>query len=989
MFKITKLLLVPFVLLLNFYNAKAQTNFICADAKEIISGFTCNKTQGTLYQSPSTNTNICGNTARRNAWYKFVAKSPNPTILLQDVVSITGARIQLLSGPCGGTSISCANSTINATNLVIGNTYYIRVYTTSTTTPSINSAFSICVTDPYIESSRMKEVFKMEILSGINQLNDPWEITYGPDGYLWVNEARGYKVHRMDPNTGTKTTVLDLAQGASGYLTATQHNDFNVQFSSSHSPWPQGGFAGLAVHPKFLDPVTPKNYVYVSYVRTYTGGSNGPGHFFVSRIVRFTYNTGTNKLQSPVSLVDTLPGSNDHNSQRMIIAPHNGVDYLFYACGDMGAGQFDNRTREIKSQINASYEGKILRFNLESDGDADTFDRWIPNDNPFNGAKQSAVWSTGMRNNQGFAYAVIDGVGKLYGSSHGPFSDDEVNIIEPAKNYGHPIVIGFAGDNNYNSVKAGSTTGSLPLITSETSNASAIGSSYKDPIYSGYAPSNSYITATYANNGSNAVWPSEGWSGMDIYTHSAIPGWKNSLLVGSLKWGRVLRMKLNEDGTQTVNMGGYDSLSYFGSRNRYRDVAIDPDGKTIYVIMDKSPTTSGPSANNPSITGCAGCVQKYTFLGYTNTGTERSNIPSDIKIAAGTDNNCEVAGVVNINDDNNNLWVPLTDNEGNIIAEIKANGNNLGNVTTSFFVKSGTLREDSKRRLLVNRNISITPAVQPSTPVSIRLYLTAAELSSIIGATNSTGASAGVSSINNIRIMKNNDGCGASLTGTTTVITPTYAEAHDDGYVLHASVSSFSSFYFTGQDMLILPQQIISFNGKLKNDDAELVWEIKNEESTSHYEIERSIDGNIFTKAGTVHSNGDHTGVSTYLFRDLNVVSIKAAALYYRLKVVSLDGKITYSKIVLVPLNNNYSVFVYPNPVKDLLSIRLNLATQEQLSIEVSDMQGRIVYKGTRQAGNGATDLNIDTKSWSTQLYSVSIFNSANEVIYTTRVVKM
>ncbi len=55
-----------------------------------------------------------------------------------------------------------------------------------------------------------------------------------------------------------------------------------------------------------------------------------------------------------------------------------------------------------------SYEGKILRFNLEpdSDGDVTVPNAWIPNDNPYNTllGKQSAVYSIGIRNNQGFAY---------------------------------------------------------------------------------------------------------------------------------------------------------------------------------------------------------------------------------------------------------------------------------------------------------------------------------------------------------------------------------------------------------------------------------------------------------------------------------------------------------------------------------------------------------------------------------------------------------
>src|SRR5688500_12555899 len=371
----------------------------------------------------------------------------------------------------------------------------------------------------------------------------------------------------MDPNTGLKNTVLDISQN-SPFLPTTDQS-FNLQFDFSSHGNPQGGCAGLALHPLFLDPVTPKNYVYVSYIHTYVSGTIGGSTavYFTNRLVRFTYNTTTSLLESPVALCDTLPGSSDHNSQRMIVAPVGGTYYLFYASGDMGSGQYTNLIRPIKSQNPDSYEGKILRFNLESDGDAN---EWIPNDNPF--GSSSAVWSTGIRNNQGFAYANINGTDYLYGSSHGPFSDDEINIIEKGKNYGHPLVIGYSTDANYDGARAGPSNGSLPAITSESANATAIGTTYQDPIFCFYpAPQGNTATSgsiqyiyiqVYLGNGANGSCPSEVPSGLDIYTNTIIPGWKNSLVSGALKWGRLMREKLNTNGTAIIPTSVQDTISY-------------------------------------------------------------------------------------------------------------------------------------------------------------------------------------------------------------------------------------------------------------------------------------------------------------------------------------------------------------------------------------------------------------------------------------------
>jgi hypothetical protein len=418
----------------------------------------------------------------------------------------------------------------------------------------------------------------------------------------------------------------------------------------------------------------------------------------------------------------------------MIIKKDAGVPYLYYAIGDLGAGQFANLARTNKAQDSVSYEGKILRFNLEDDGDADSYAKWIPNDNPFNNkipGKQSAIWATGIRNNQGFAYDSTRDI--LYGSSHGPFSDDEINIIEKDKNYGHPRVIGYSADRNYDSAKAGPAGSSLPFIYNEAKFASdTIGSGYRDPIYSFYAaPKGSVQNPTsvlwsiqhiYANidmdpsaatvpypQNLNGNWFSDGISGMDLYTGSMIPGWKNSLLIGNLKGGKVTRMKLNASGTGVLTAAPYDTIGLFRSTNRFRDIALAPDGKTIFVVIDSSATTSGPTSGNPIISACGGCVQKYTFIGY-NTVSGTSALPNHIDIGPGKPDACENVNTININATNNTYWVPITDTLGNIIAEIKANGLNLGNVTSSVYIKTGAVREFGfYKTLYANRSITITP----------------------------------------------------------------------------------------------------------------------------------------------------------------------------------------------------------------------------------------------------------------------------------------
>lgn len=465
------------------------------------------------------------------------------------------------------------------------------------------------------------ETFTQRIL--VDSLSDPWEITYGPDNFLWITEAKGYKVSRINPEDGKQTVVLDLnnARTFPRYDTIPNEKDGN-------KAWPQGGLMGLALHPDLLK---GKPYVYLTYIYHFAGAHNDStgcadnfgGCFYTARLVRYEYDQENQKLHKPVILCDTIPQSNDHNSGRLAIGKHKGKPYLFLTVGDMGAGQHENAGRPNYAQTITKYEGKVLRFNLEPDGDKTPADQWIPNDNPFNTKLQNAVWSYGHRNAQGIMYAQVGGTGRLYSSEHGPFGDDEVNIIERGKNYGHPLIIGY-NDNNYNGYAAGVTEHkslpapwhtTYPLIENENANAAKIGSAYRNPIHVSAVASpdslRSVFERTISNDPKRPDWPAIAPSSIDVYTSSAIQGWENSILITALKQGKLVRLKLNYRGDGIVG----NAFEYFPMNARYRDLAISPDGRKIYIATDNSAVTSGPSQKHTKETTCKGCIIEYNYEG--------------------------------------------------------------------------------------------------------------------------------------------------------------------------------------------------------------------------------------------------------------------------------------------------------------------------------------------------------------------------------------
>ncbi len=459
----------------------------------------------------------------------------------------------------------------------------------------LRPVFTVCLCMlAYFAQAQSEFYTTRQLACGLSQ---PWEIKFGPDGWLWVTEANNYELSRVNPSTGATEVLLDLSS--------------KKNFPNYGTNWPQGGLQGFAFHPDFAS----NPYIYIGYVYRFDSCAAGTGGcFYQTRIVRYNYDIATKAFSNETIITDAIPGSSDHNGGRLVIGPVGAsASYVFYSVGDMGAGHGGNGSRTHRGQMPDVWEGKVLRFNLVADGDAGP-DAWIPNDNPFTiGGVQNAAWSLGHRNPQGLVFGPD---GTLYEAEHGPYSDDEVNIIRRANNYGFPLVVGYA-DGNYDGSKAGAGS-ALPLIVSEAANKTAIQTTYtySDPIFSLFQAPKADVSTIYNNDLNDTPpyanyylqWPTSAPSGIDYYSSNAIPGWQNSLLIANLKLGVVYRLKLSGDGQSVVG----DTIPYFRGQGRFRDIAISADGTKIYVSADSGGAIKGaPGSSVQPIN--KGCILEFSF----------------------------------------------------------------------------------------------------------------------------------------------------------------------------------------------------------------------------------------------------------------------------------------------------------------------------------------------------------------------------------------
>ena len=147
---------IPFATDFNIcvYGAPAPIeNDDCAGAISITQSSTCQETDGSLFGATDSGVpgTVCDGffqTPNDDVWYSFVATTTNPVVDLQN--NTFDAVIELFSGECGTlTSIGCADipvETIFSTNLTVGETYYVRVFSYSTA-PPFDPNFALCVYD--------------------------------------------------------------------------------------------------------------------------------------------------------------------------------------------------------------------------------------------------------------------------------------------------------------------------------------------------------------------------------------------------------------------------------------------------------------------------------------------------------------------------------------------------------------------------------------------------------------------------------------------------------------------------------------------------------------------------------------------------------------------------------------------------------------------------------------------------------------------------
>jgi glucose/arabinose dehydrogenase len=318
-------------------------------------------------------------------------------------------------------------------------------------------------------------------------LEHPWGLAFLPDGRILVTERPGRLrvVSKQGVLSEPLAGVPEVAAGG------------------------QGGLLDVALDPDFAS----NRLVYLSYAEPGAGGAS-------TAVARGRLEGGALKDVQVVFRQQPKVSGGNHFGSRLVFA-RDGT--LFVTLGE--------RFKFEPAQDLSNHLGTIVRINADGS---------VPNDNPFVGRPDARpeIWSYGHRNVQGAD--LQPETGRLWSLEFGPRGGDELNIPEPGRNYGWPLV---SWGRHYTGVD-------IP----------------DPPTRPDLAPSIYHWVP--------AISP----SGMAFYTGTLFPEWKGNLLIGGLSSRALVRLTLDGErvtGEERIEMGA-----------RIRNVRQGPDG-AVYLLTDQ------------------------------------------------------------------------------------------------------------------------------------------------------------------------------------------------------------------------------------------------------------------------------------------------------------------------------------------------------------------------------------------------------------------
>jgi hypothetical protein len=188
------------------------------------------------------------------------------------------------------------------------------------------------------------------------------------------------------------------------------------------------------------------------------------------------------------------------------------------------------------------------------------------------------------------------------------------------------------------------------------------------------------------------------------------------------------------------------------------------------------------------------------------------------------------------------------------------------------------------------------------------------------------------------------------------------------------SVTNFSAFTLGSiSSNNPLPIGLISFEANLCEKSVCLTWQTESEVNNDFFTIEKSNDGKTWEFVDEIKGAGNSQIKLNYETMDRQPFS---GLSYYRLKQTDFDGTFKYASIESVYLDdlNNKEFIIYPNPTRDIITIK-GLSTEEK-SLEIYNSIGQLLKTKIRTEGDGESHIQMDVSLLDPGVYYIKTINA-------------
>ncbi|RYY59220.1 MAG: T9SS type A sorting domain-containing protein [Chitinophagaceae bacterium] len=425
---------------------------------------------------------------------------------------------------------------------------------------------------------------------------------------------------------------------------------------------------------------------------------------------------------------------------------------------------------------------------------------------------------------------------------------------------------------------------------------------------------------------------------------------------GKLRWG-ALGLPLNSGGV---------SGSYYYASTPF--MYMDADGKAVVAWNDGRKTPDGYTGQNVYMRHLDSLLKPNYQPPLLNT--QLTVTPANGTTPGRYFSQSTPQALIGTSNAWTTFQVPVlgpTSNSSTPVAAIR-DDYNLGTVSVSTydFYNQPLRRTDGRAYLDRNYTISVTNH-PPGAAIHVRLIFTKAQFDSL------KAHDVSIQDPGDLGVIKQPSTGVAPASYTATAndqgVRPTawgtYFNTVDNvtsvsGYYIEVVISDFSNFFIMSA-ATVLPVTLQSFVVKAVDQTALLQWVTASELNNDHFDIERSVDGRVFTKIGRVQGNGTTSIPQDYSFVDAAPVRGNN---YYRLAQVDLDGRVEYSQVRLLSFDGQVGkMMLSPNPVKNLLHVTLPQAASGQDLLELYNVSGLKVLVQMIPAGTLQLDADVSTQA--------------------------